>query len=81
MLVVLLQSPSQAHDAAGRGAPLLHGLQHGLGVPHGAGSLAWWAGVVLTAIAISGGTTLLLRRLAVPASLAASPQGIRRPSR
>lgn len=60
---------------------LVHALLHGLEAPKDAGSLAWWAGALLVSIAVSGGTTLLLRRLPVAASLTASPQGTRRPSR
>lgn len=74
--------PLQAIGGALVGAAVLvHALLHGLEAPRDAGSLAWWAGALLASIAISGGTMLLLRRLAVPASLATSPQGIRRPSR
>ncbi|MFM7652496.1 MAG: HupE/UreJ family protein [Vulcanococcus sp.] len=61
-------------------AVMIHGLLHGLEAPAGAGGLAWWAGALLASIAIAGGTTVLLRRLPVAASLAASPQGARRPS-
>ena len=62
-------------------AVLVHALLHGLEAPRDAGSVAWWAGALLVSIAVSGGTTLLLRRLPVAASLIASPQGARRPSR
>ena len=61
-------------------AVLVHALLHGLEAPRDTGSLAWWAGALLASIAVSGGTTLLLRRLPVGASLSASPQGNRRPS-
>lgn len=62
-------------------AVLVHALLHGLEAPHNAGSLAWWAGALLASIAVSGGTTLLLRRLSMPVSLTSTPQGFRRPSR
>jgi len=62
-------------------ALMLHGLLHGLEAPAGAGSLAWWAGALLTAISLCGGTTLLLRGLARRTNLIAIPQGSRRPLR
>ena len=76
--VLSLQRISGALVAA---AVLVHALLHGLEAPRDAGSLAWWAGALIASIAVCGGTTLLLRRLPVAASLAASPQGNRRPSR
>ena len=76
--VLSLQRISGAVVAA---AVLVHALLHGLEAPRDAGSLAWWAGALLASIAVCGGTTLLLRRLPVTASLTASPQGSRRPSR
>ena len=76
-----LQTLQRTSGAVVAAAVMVHALLHGLEAPRDAGSLAWWAGALLASIAISGGTTLLLRRLPVAASLTASLQGNRRPSR